>query len=49
MCIIIPIFPNPEQSLQEKEGKKKRPFTNAVALTEKLVHSLLILKNIKES
>lgn len=36
-CLGIPIFPNPERFLQEKEGKKKRPFTNTLGLTAKSV------------
>jgi len=49
MCVAIPIFPNPEQFLKEKEGKKERPFTNTLALTVKSVHSPLMHKNIRES
>lgn len=48
-CIVMPIFPKPDWFLQEKEGKKKRPFTNTLGLTAKLVHSLPIHKNIGES
>lgn len=30
---VIPIFPNPTRFLQEQEGKKKRPVTNTLTLT----------------
>lgn len=40
ICIVIPAFPNPQQFLQKKGGKKKRPFTNArhELLTAKSTH-----------